>query len=326
MRSPGRDTARSRTSRRAARGLASARAARQSRISWSRSLFTVSSPRSSRAARRRCRHPSTRSRVARSAHPSRPVAWCFPLIVVCRYTSNEMTLSRQEDSRTSGRTNQRARARAALVDAAVRLIRDGRPPSMPEVAELALVSVATAYRYFRTAEELWEDAALFNATELIDSDELEAAIEAAGDDVEARLEVVIRRLGWAFIDHELMTRQVMKASLDRWFAQQGTDTEPLSGSPGNAQQVERPRAGATAEHAGGSPGRRPHRRARLRPRRRGRDHPPRRPPPLPRLRQGTPAHDSAVDLARRPRRDRRGREAEDDKAASTHVIGATAGS
>ena len=133
-----------------------------------------------------------------------------------------MTLSRQDDSLSSGRVNQRARTRAALVDAAVKLIRDGRSPSMPEAAERALVSVATAYRYFRTAEELWEDAAVFSASLIIDSDELEAAIEAAGDDVEARVEVVIRRLGWGFIDNELLTRQLMKTSLDRWFAQQGT--------------------------------------------------------------------------------------------------------
>jgi AcrR family transcriptional regulator len=143
-----------------------------------------------------------------------------------------MTLSRQEDSRSTGRTNQRARTRAALVDAARRLIRDGRPPSMPEAAELALVSVATAYRYFSSAEELWDDAALFGATELIDSDELEAAIEAAGEDVEARLEVVIRRLGWSFIDNEVLTRRVMKTSLDRWFAQQGDDHEPRPVRPG----------------------------------------------------------------------------------------------
>jgi AcrR family transcriptional regulator len=143
-----------------------------------------------------------------------------------------MTLSHQEGSLSTGRTNQRARTRAALVDAAVGLIRDGRPPSMPEAAERALVSIATAYRYFRTAEELWEDAALFSATVIIDSDELEAAIEAAGDDVETRVEVVIRRLGWGFIDHEMMMRQVMKASLDRWFAQQGSDAELRPVRPG----------------------------------------------------------------------------------------------
>jgi AcrR family transcriptional regulator len=103
---------------------------------------------------------------------------------------------------------------------------------MPEAAERALVSVATAYRYFRTAEELWEDAALFTATVIVDPDELEAAIEAAGDDVEARVAVVIRMLGWGYIDHEVMARQTMKSSLDRWFAQQGGDREARPVRPG----------------------------------------------------------------------------------------------
>jgi len=46
------------------------------------------------------------------------------------------------------------------------------------------------------------------------------------------VEVVIRRLGWGFIDHELLARQVMKTSLDRWFAQQGGDAEPRPVRPG----------------------------------------------------------------------------------------------
>jgi AcrR family transcriptional regulator len=103
---------------------------------------------------------------------------------------------------------------------------------MPEAAERALVSLATAYRYFRTAEELWEDAAIFSATVIIDSDELQAAIEAAGDNVETRVEVVVRRLGWGFIDNEVMIRQVMRTSLDRWFAQQGADGEARPVRPG----------------------------------------------------------------------------------------------
>ena len=118
------------------------------------------------------------------------------------------------------------------MDAAVTMLRDGRPPSMPEAAERALVSVATAYRYFRTAEELWEDAAIFTATVIVDSDEIGAAIEAAGDDVEARVAVVVRMIGWGFIDHEVLIRQVMRTSLDRWFAQQGTDGEARPVRPG----------------------------------------------------------------------------------------------
>ena len=48
----------------------------------------------------------------------------------------------------NGRTNQKARTRQAIVDACVELIRQGRPVTMPEVAKAAMVSEATAYRYF----------------------------------------------------------------------------------------------------------------------------------------------------------------------------------
>ena len=61
-------------------------------------------------------------------------------------------------STAAGRANQKARTRAALLQAATELVRDGRPPSIPEVADRALISVATAYRYFPSAEELWFEA------------------------------------------------------------------------------------------------------------------------------------------------------------------------
>jgi AcrR family transcriptional regulator len=132
-----------------------------------------------------------------------------------------MTLSRQEYAATSGgRANQRARTRAALTRAAGDLMREGHAPSMPAAADRALVSVATAYRYFATAEELWEEAAVFAIDEVVDEAAVERAVEAAGDDVEARLEVVVRQIGWTMLDEELRYRQMAKTSLDRWFAQQ----------------------------------------------------------------------------------------------------------
>lgn len=91
---------------------------------------------------------------------------------------------------------------------------------MPEAADRALVSIATSYRYFATAEELWEEAAVFGIVDLFDEDAIERAVEAAGDDVEARLEVVIRMIGWRMLDEQLRYRQMAKTSLDRWFAQQ----------------------------------------------------------------------------------------------------------
>jgi AcrR family transcriptional regulator len=49
---------------------------------------------------------------------------------------------------SNGRTNQKARTRRAIVEACLELIRQGQPVTMPEVAKAALVSEATAYRYF----------------------------------------------------------------------------------------------------------------------------------------------------------------------------------
>jgi AcrR family transcriptional regulator len=49
---------------------------------------------------------------------------------------------------TSGRANQKRRTRMAIIDAARELIGTGRELTMPDVARVALVSEATAYRYF----------------------------------------------------------------------------------------------------------------------------------------------------------------------------------
>jgi AcrR family transcriptional regulator len=59
-----------------------------------------------------------------------------------------------------GRANQRRRTRKDLLQAAARLMKDGRPPSLEEVAEAALVSRATAYRYFPNVEALLAEATL----------------------------------------------------------------------------------------------------------------------------------------------------------------------
>jgi AcrR family transcriptional regulator len=67
----------------------------------------------------------------------------------------------------SGRTNQKTRTRNAIVDACRELAHSGAEITMPQVARLALVSEATAYRYFpdmvsllqEALDGLWPDAA-----------------------------------------------------------------------------------------------------------------------------------------------------------------------
>ena len=58
----------------------------------------------------------------------------------------------------SGRDNQKARTRNAILQAAVELIRSGDEVTMPAVAKAALVSEATAYRYFPDLASLFREA------------------------------------------------------------------------------------------------------------------------------------------------------------------------
>ena len=66
-----------------------------------------------------------------------------------------------------GRANQKTRTRRAIIDACRELVRSGSDVTMPEVARRALVSEATAYRYFpdltsllaETIDGLWPSPA-----------------------------------------------------------------------------------------------------------------------------------------------------------------------
>lgn len=60
----------------------------------------------------------------------------------------------------TGRLNQKRRTRKDLLEAAFRLLEKGEKPTLEEVADEALVSRATAYRYFQNVEALLNEAAL----------------------------------------------------------------------------------------------------------------------------------------------------------------------
>lgn len=64
-----------------------------------------------------------------------------------------------DDVETDGRANQKRRTRQALIDAALAFRDEGRNPTFAEVAERALVSRATAYRYFSSVEALISETA-----------------------------------------------------------------------------------------------------------------------------------------------------------------------
>ena len=135
-----------------------------------------------------------------------------------------------------GRTNQKARTRAAILDGAIAILREGREPTVPEAADRARVSQATAYRYFNSAEDLQDEASAELLSFVSSSDEVGAAIDAAGDDVHARLEALVRSLGRRMLTDQAPFRQQAKAGLDRWFAQQQSSGEPVEVRAGRRNQ------------------------------------------------------------------------------------------
>jgi AcrR family transcriptional regulator len=81
----------------------------------------------------------------------------------------------------TGRVNQKRRTRTAIVRAASELMLTGREVTMPEIAKAALVSEATAYRYFPDLASLLREAM---AEHLPDPAEALAPVADSTDPVE----------------------------------------------------------------------------------------------------------------------------------------------
>jgi AcrR family transcriptional regulator len=112
----------------------------------------------------------------------------------------------------SGRQNQKERTRRAIVAAAAKLIAAGALPTMPEVAEEALVSTATAYRYFPDQLSLLS-AALQDA--YADAGERFQPDIATEGDLATRVDVAAEGLLRRIVDREPLVRTVMALSLLR---------------------------------------------------------------------------------------------------------------
>jgi AcrR family transcriptional regulator len=111
----------------------------------------------------------------------------------------------------AGRTNQKERTRGAILDATRALIADGSEVSMPTVAQRALVSEATAYRYFPDLATLLREA--FAATWPTPTEALKP-IAHSNDPVERiayAAEFLLRRT----IAHEGAVRALIAASVTR---------------------------------------------------------------------------------------------------------------
>jgi AcrR family transcriptional regulator len=111
----------------------------------------------------------------------------------------------------TGRPNQRSRTRKDLLRAAAQLMKQGRTPSLEEVAAEALVSRATAYRYFPSVEALLVEASFDlsvpDADGLFDGD--------TSTDAVARLQRVDTALHAMILAYEAPLRMMLVHTLQR---------------------------------------------------------------------------------------------------------------
>jgi len=107
------------------------------------------------------------------------------------------------------RTNQRYRTRKDLIADASRLMKGGRKPSLDEVAEAALVSRATAYRYFPKIEALLEALVDEALGPILNWDSELASREDRVDDL---LHSTSKRI----VAFESTFKAALKLSLEQW--------------------------------------------------------------------------------------------------------------
>jgi AcrR family transcriptional regulator len=111
----------------------------------------------------------------------------------------------------TGRANQKLRTRTAILRAAVDLMRTGREVTMLEVARAALVSEATAYRYFPDLASLLQEAM---AGDMPEPGEALAGVAASTDPV-ARVAAATEHLMRLVLARQGATRAMIAATITR---------------------------------------------------------------------------------------------------------------
>src|SRR4051812_37779245 len=115
------------------------------------------------------------------------------------------------DQKKPERANQRYRTRKDLIAAAARLMKEGRKPSLEEVAEAARVSRATAYRYFPNVEALLAEASVDLAVP--DGEALFAGGPSV--DPEERIDRAEAAMHRAVVENEAALRLILASALAR---------------------------------------------------------------------------------------------------------------
>ena len=126
---------------------------------------------------------------------------------------------------TSERIDQKRRTRQDMLQAATRLMKRGRAPTLAEVAEEAMVSRATAYRYFSSEETLLLEAPLHESA-LAHTPE-RVFLNDPSTNPEERLlkaDATMREFVW---ENQTQLRLMLSRLLDQAARANGAPAEPL---------------------------------------------------------------------------------------------------
>lgn len=107
----------------------------------------------------------------------------------------------------TGRTQQKARTRTAIVEAAREFLAEGVTPNVEQAADRAQVSRTTAYRYFPNQRALLVATFPEIAAESLLPD-------SAPEDPQVRFEAVVRALASRVVEHEPELRAHLRLSLE----------------------------------------------------------------------------------------------------------------
>jgi AcrR family transcriptional regulator len=111
---------------------------------------------------------------------------------------------------------QKRRTRLAIVGAASTLLAQGRQPTVAEAADAALVSRATAYRYFPSQRALLLEVAM----EAIHPDISPALAALPRDDPAARFDAVCSTLFDLVVNNEAQMRTMLQVTQQEWLESQ----------------------------------------------------------------------------------------------------------
>ena len=138
--------------------------------------------------------------------------------------NHETTMSRV--NLKNGRSNQKLRTRRALLDATNQLVSEGHRPTLSGVAKKALVSRATAYRYFPNLDALLLEV-LLDRKVATPEQILEKAV---GEDTAERVALVHDFLHKLVAENEQQFRLFLKASMEQWLDFNKDSDTPLRGA------------------------------------------------------------------------------------------------